>query len=254
MSENQRSSEESVDDLAWMNTFADLLMLMLTFFVLLLTMSSMDAAKVKAISRSGLQIMDDYSSDRIAVSTTIRPPQIISEEVIEAPPESEIAPKQRQKQTTRDITEQLLIRHDLDGEGWVTRRPDGVEVHIHGDVAFDQGTSRLTARSTSLIRELVGMTRGSGLEMWVETHVDRGDALSASEAGWELALRRTDAVGRYAIRQGADSDLLRLAGYGYSAGRDTQEFLRQSELLSIRFKLPPGAAEADRARQVEELE
>ncbi|MEM1348305.1 MAG: OmpA family protein, partial [Myxococcota bacterium] len=187
------------------------------------------------------------------VSTSIRPPQIISEQVMETPSKAQVRPNARPEMTTREITEDLLLRHDLDGEGWITRRPDGVEVHIHGDVAFEQGTSRLTARSTSLVRELVGMTRGAGLEMWVETHVDQGQELSASASGWELALRRTDAVGRYAIRQGTNSSLLRLAGYGYSAGRNTQEFLRQSELLSIRFKLPQGAAEADLAKQAEEL-
>ena len=39
--------EDKIDPNAWMVTFADLVMLLLTFFVLLLTMSSMDAKKLK---------------------------------------------------------------------------------------------------------------------------------------------------------------------------------------------------------------
>ncbi|MGB5991691.1 MAG: flagellar motor protein MotB, partial [Desulfobacterales bacterium] len=41
------SEEEKIDSNSWMITFADLVMLLLTFFVLLLTMSSMDTKKLK---------------------------------------------------------------------------------------------------------------------------------------------------------------------------------------------------------------
>jgi chemotaxis protein MotB len=41
------SKEDKFDPNAWMVTFADLVMLLLTFFVLLLTMSSMDTKKLK---------------------------------------------------------------------------------------------------------------------------------------------------------------------------------------------------------------
>jgi chemotaxis protein MotB len=41
------SKEQKSDPNAWMVTFADLVMLLLTFFVLLLTMSSMDAKKLR---------------------------------------------------------------------------------------------------------------------------------------------------------------------------------------------------------------
>ncbi|MDH3356549.1 MAG: hypothetical protein OEM06_03730, partial [Desulfobacteraceae bacterium] len=41
------SGEEKNDPNAWMVTFADLVMLLLTFFVLLLTMSSMDTKKLR---------------------------------------------------------------------------------------------------------------------------------------------------------------------------------------------------------------
>ena len=41
------SKEENIDPNSWMVTFADLVMLLLTFFVLLLTMSSMDSKKLR---------------------------------------------------------------------------------------------------------------------------------------------------------------------------------------------------------------
>jgi hypothetical protein len=41
------SEEGKIDPNSWMVTFADLVMLLLTFFVLLLTMSSMDTKKLR---------------------------------------------------------------------------------------------------------------------------------------------------------------------------------------------------------------
>ena len=44
---NNAASEATVDPNAWMVTFGDLIMLLLTFFVLLLTMKSMDSGALK---------------------------------------------------------------------------------------------------------------------------------------------------------------------------------------------------------------
>ena len=56
--EKRESSEEGIDPNAWMNTFCDLLLLMLTFFVLLLTMSSLDAQKLAEVARPGTLIKE----------------------------------------------------------------------------------------------------------------------------------------------------------------------------------------------------
>jgi len=45
----EKPPDDSVDPTGWMVTFGDLLMLLLTFFVMLLTMRSMDTAAIKAI-------------------------------------------------------------------------------------------------------------------------------------------------------------------------------------------------------------
>jgi len=44
---NKKPEEEEMDRNAWMVTFSDLLTLMLTFFVMLLTMSTVDPGDVK---------------------------------------------------------------------------------------------------------------------------------------------------------------------------------------------------------------
>lgn len=51
-----------VDPNAWMTTFADLVMLLLTFFVLLLTMKSMDAGKAREIFVRTYGPLDFFSS------------------------------------------------------------------------------------------------------------------------------------------------------------------------------------------------
>ncbi|HPM76918.1 MAG TPA: flagellar motor protein MotB, partial [bacterium] len=52
----RKKEQAGTDPNAWMVTFSDLLTLMLTFFVLLLTMSSMDSKKLKEAFDSFLQM------------------------------------------------------------------------------------------------------------------------------------------------------------------------------------------------------
>ncbi|MBF0450850.1 MAG: flagellar motor protein MotB [Candidatus Magnetomorum sp.] len=49
MAKKKSGGEEGFDPTGWMVTFGDLLMLLLTFFVMLLTMRSLDTAAIKAI-------------------------------------------------------------------------------------------------------------------------------------------------------------------------------------------------------------
>ena len=71
--EPQRSQEEEGDNNAWMSTFSDLLMLMLTFFVLLLTMSSMDKQKIDKVVRPGLQMQQGPSQHPSIMETPAIP-------------------------------------------------------------------------------------------------------------------------------------------------------------------------------------
>ena len=53
----KRSSEESSNSMGWMVTFADLITLLLTFFVLLLTMCSLEAGKIEQFQAACTQAM-----------------------------------------------------------------------------------------------------------------------------------------------------------------------------------------------------
>ena len=59
--DKESGPEFKVDPSAWMATFADLVMLLLTFFVLLLTMKSMDSGKGKRDVRAHLRPAGFYS-------------------------------------------------------------------------------------------------------------------------------------------------------------------------------------------------
>lgn len=241
--EPQKAPEESIDSTAWMATFSDLLALMLTFFVLLLTMSSMDDQKIKQLTRPGLQITNDLNAESISVSTGLKRPKIVEKHVLDITRKVELTQTELMA-SVHESTEEIVVRYDLDEKGWITRRADGVEVHVQGDFAFKKGDDRLSVRGQNMINELVLIGTAARMEMHVVTYVERGDGIVEREQGWDLALRRADRVASHALGKGFDSGKLQIMGYGYSAGRDEQRFLRQSELLSVTFALPKDAPAA----------
>ncbi|MDY6823740.1 MAG: flagellar motor protein MotB [Thermodesulfobacteriota bacterium] len=74
-----------IDPNAWMTTFADLLMLLLTFFVLLLTMKSMEGENLKDVVRhvsSSVGPLDYPRSKMIALEDMVVKPVVVKNEIV----------------------------------------------------------------------------------------------------------------------------------------------------------------------------
>ncbi|MCK4795638.1 MAG: hypothetical protein KAV87_68550, partial [Desulfobacteraceae bacterium] len=79
MGKNNNENDVKTDTTMWMVTFGDLLMLLLTFFVMLLTMSSMDTKALRSffsVFESGLGVME--FSDLAAIKPIKEQSEIVS--------------------------------------------------------------------------------------------------------------------------------------------------------------------------------
>ena len=82
---NDNAGGGDVDPNAWMTTFADLLMLLLTFFVLLLTMKSMEGENLKDVVRhvsSSVGPLDYPRSKMIALEDMMVKPVVVDHEIV----------------------------------------------------------------------------------------------------------------------------------------------------------------------------
>ncbi len=243
MSERREHPPEG-DDLAWMSTFSDLLMLMLTFFVLLLTMSSMDSQKMKEMLRPGLEVQIQDTAAKAVIRDQIKPQDIVIESIRQTIAEVESSKKDELVEVVRAQAERLITNYDLDDIGWIQRRPDSFEINIQGQIAFDPGKNDLSPRAKQFLRELAALGRTAKLNLLVQTYVDEGTEILERDRGWELALSRADRIARFMRTRSYPARKIQIAGYGYAAGRDERRFLRQSELLSLTFTMPKDDAPA----------
>lgn len=241
MSERRQHPPEG-DDLAWMSTFSDLLMLMLTFFVLLLTMSSMDSQKMKEMLRPGIEVRVQDTAAKAKIRENIRPSEIVIDSIQQTITKVESAAQDELVDVVRQQSERLITEYDLEDIGWIRRRPDSFEINIQGEIAFEPDKDALSPRARQFLEELAALGRTAKLNLLVQTYVDEGTEVLERDRGWELALRRADRIARFMRTKSYPARKIQIAGYGYAAGRDERRFLRQSELLSLTFTMPKNDA------------
>jgi len=207
-----------------MVTFSDLLMLILTFFVMLLSMSRLDASEIEDVLGMGLSEEDRgryrgevgdatpviFAIQEMMVSNLAGQPARVLENLMEA---------------TRTFSE-------LEGNMWSQRRPEGIVISIDGEVAFEHGGHRLTPQARQFLNEAIGLVGSLDANLLVEVYVDGGGTVQDSDAAWELSLRRADRVARFATGMGLGGPNLRIMGYGERAAPEGSEPER-SELLRL---------------------
>ncbi len=76
----RKSEEEAADTMKWMVTFSDLITLLLTFFVLLLTMCSLEAGKVEQFQAACSEAIDWKTKNgmmEVAMTRVIQDDQLV---------------------------------------------------------------------------------------------------------------------------------------------------------------------------------
>ena len=215
----KKKSSDAADQpnpLGWMVTFSDLVTLLLTFFVLLISMSSMDA---KAIQQSfgmfsGATGPLDFSGEgQLADLVSII-------EKMETVPSSILVDQQAIKDAIfqfDDVDFQKLMEL-VDKDINISRDERGLVIQMADYILFSEGGSQLRPEFLPILSKLSDFLRMTRQSISVEGHTDS----SALEGGndlwaWELSLERALAVTRYLSQdEGLMPERFRAGGFGPS--------------------------------------
>ncbi len=145
------SEEEKIDPNAWMVTFADLVMLLLTFFVLLLTMSSMDAKKLK-------NLMTHFKASTGVLELSGAGEIYNLGEFINKYNDTDSLLVVDQKHFLSKIELLSNIKNmlkDLSNDITISDDERGVALSFHGDILFDPGKTALRKEAFSVLDVIV---------------------------------------------------------------------------------------------------
>jgi chemotaxis protein MotB len=196
----------------WLLTYADLITLLMVFFVVLYSMSQADSDKFKRIS-AALQQAFNVDVLQGAASASIHDGSPLPEA-----PVSDLISNTDVPQVTRL---QNMIEAVIDG---ASQRPDvtvtidreGVVIRLSGSYLFDSGRAELKPNSLLVLDAISGELRLTPNEIRIDGHTDSTPIESPRyPTNWELSAARALAVTRYLTESdGVVSTRVMAAGFG----------------------------------------
>jgi chemotaxis protein MotB len=191
--------------MAWMITFTDLITLMLTFFVLLFSMSNVKLDKWKNMIDALSLSLNPSQSKSIAVSTT----------------KFNISTVFRKRAVNLDylasILQETVSADPFLRRSQLIRFEDRLVIALPGDLLFKQGSAVITKRARGALFDLGGILRNIGNRVGVNGYSEPAQPKGGEYASnWELSLGRAAAVANELRRSGYPDDI---TAYGYSDSR-----------------------------------
>jgi chemotaxis protein MotB len=185
---------------AWMITFTDLVALMLTFFVLLFSMSQVQQQKWQSIVESlasNLSTVQNIETTKIAADYQV---------------EAEIVPQGAYLEYLEPILREHLASDPLLANAVVELAADGVSISFPEARLFAGQTKELSARGEKVVNALAGVLQYLDNAIDVNTRISADDRIG--EQDWELALARSVAVVRILAQSGFTGPIVARGGGG----------------------------------------
>ena len=192
----------------WLVTFSDLMTLLLTFFVLLLTMASMDNAILTTVqlSTADLGLLDKRGSGRVNAK------ERLVVELMEKPWEVlDKADRIKDLLFPDDILPEEIDKSTLNRNLDVLARQEGVALVFTGDILFTEGGTQLSDRGKFLIGRLAPMMTQTEAPINVAGHADTTEAAGNM---YELSGDRALSVLTYLVELGVPNKRFSLSAYG----------------------------------------
>lgn len=183
---------------SWLDTYADTITLLLTFFVLLYSMSTVDAAKFKEVASALNEIMTGYSADTILEFDVYEGevPIIGGENDKEA-----IDPENPNDSTYEDVKE-FVESNELSSVVTIISDARGVIIQIKDSILFETGEAELKKESMEVLDKINALIATLPNNIIIEGHTDN-DPINTHQfpSNWELSGARAARVLRYFVEE-----------------------------------------------------
>jgi len=215
---NKSSSSSSGNIPAWMVTFADLMALMMTFFVLLYSFSKVDEGKYKAIVDSlsegfdGVQWIKRHFIDDDAIGPE---PGVIAPPVLTEPkpeiPKAQLFHQTQQyfSQENRQINQGEVLFSQLNknfkkeieaGLIYVEQKSNKTVIRFPENASFTSGSNQIVQNFVPVIHRVSAILKNSKGNILIAGHTDnRSISTKRFRSNWELSTSRAVSVAHHLL-------------------------------------------------------
>lgn len=188
----------------WMSTFADMVTLLLVFFILILSYSTIQLEKFRGAMSSmkgALGVLPEMGSiertSKIDLDNETRQSGAEIHQRVE-----------ELKQTVSEMKMSEMIE--------IEYTPSGIHILLGDNVLFDLGKASLKKDAFPILKEIAEIVEGQGMEIYVEGHTDNIPISTARfPTNWELSTARALGVVRYLYdKEGIPAGNLAAVGHG----------------------------------------
>ncbi len=189
--DDEESSGPEVDSEAWMMSFGDLVSLMLVFFVMLFSMSTLEVEEFEAIvSALAQQFNPSAELQRPKPSVDLDIPKVASREAYDL-------------SYLRALIEDKLADDTLLTDIHLHELHDRLVISLPADPMFEPGTARMTEAAGNTLDKLGTVIRFLSNRIDVNGHTDPNPVISpVFPSNWEFSLARAMSVANQLRRAG----------------------------------------------------
>lgn len=197
MARKRRKKEpENKGGAGWMASFADTMTLLMTFFILLYSMASVEESKMMAMASALQNVLQGQKAEAIFNYDL---------ENGEAPimgGEDQITDIKESNETENDYTYEELKKYiegnNLENMMNVTKIDEGVELQLSDSILFPSASADLLNESKSLLNKVAELITSSKSNIIIGGHTDNRPIKSIKfPSNWELSSQRAVNVVKY---------------------------------------------------------
>lgn len=230
----RKKDSENKGGAGWMASFADTMTLLMTFFILLYSMASVEEEKMIAMANALQNVLQGKKSDAIFDYNLSN-----GEATIISADEKEL--EQNESDYTYEELKKYIEGNNLEILMTVEKNEEGVELQLSDSILFPSGTADLLNESKTILNKVAELILNSKTDIVIAGHTDnRPIKNNKFPSNWELSVQRAVNVVKYFTEgKGITSSRFSVMGYGEHrpiGDNSTEEGQRANRRVSILFK------------------
>jgi chemotaxis protein MotB len=212
--ENEFVIEESRGIAPWVITFADMVTLLMVFFILLFAIGTVEQEKWRDVKESLREALGADSIDELGTRQGLDVIKTqVDDQTVHAVDEVGAMVSREMEDIISEV-EEFVFKNKLSGEVRVSSDERGAVITISDVVLFPAGSAEMTPKGRTTLRQVFDVLKQFNYNIKVEGHTDNTPIHTLRyPSNWELSASRAAEVAHMLINDGYPPERLSVEGF-----------------------------------------